>query len=341
MGAEEAAYNAELFGTTLAYEPVVVDSREALLAAAPDLAATSDVLVVHIPDADMLERVVETARAVDTLVLNAGTRTDRLRGRACDTHLFHVMASDAQFIDALVSWMAASTDIGRVSVVRDASGDPTPYWTYAAERLSDAGIEVAEPVPMEAAASDPPPAADALWLDLRGSVQRRALDRMTEVPFPVVCPHLTHATVGRATGPVLWHPALFKYGASEVSDRFAARANQPMHSLAYAHWVAMQVTGDALLQVNGTDTDALRTHLRTGTRFDGRKAAPLTFRPWNQQMRHEMYIVEPEANPSEGAPLTGSVAASVPARMPETVAARRTALDALGRSAEASACSLS
>lgn len=333
MGADEAAYNAELFGNTLTHEQTVVDTSEAAVAAAQKVTATSDVLVTHVPDPDALRAIVDTARANNTLVLNAGARADVLRGEACDPYLFHVIASDAQYADALIAWMVNTAGIGRVAVVRDESAAAPSHGGYAMEQLAAAGVEATDPVPVETAAAQPPAAADALWLDLRGDAQRAALTRLADAPFPILCPHLSREAMGRTTGPVLWHPALFKYGASEVSTRFAERAGQPIDELAYAHWAAMQTVANAILAVNGSDAAPLREHLRTQTRFDGRKAAPLTFRAWNQQMRHELYIVEPSA---EGT----VVGASVPASMPEASTARRTALDTLGHSAETSSCTL-
>ena len=331
MGAEEAAYNADLFGHTITHTQAVVDSSQAAIDAVGEQAAEADAVVAHVPEADALQSIVDVAREADTLVVNASSRDDVLRGTACDAHLFHVMASDAQFVDALVTWMRDSAAIASVAVVHD--GAASDRWAYAEERLADTGIQTNDLLPESEAPAATATDADAIWLDADGDALSSALNALSEFSGPILCPHLSRAAHGRATGPVLWHEALFKYGAKQVTNRFAERTGQAMEGLAYAHWAAMQILSDAMLQTNTTDTAALRSHLRTQTRFDGRKAAPITFRPWNQQARHELYIVEPSGDGS-------SVAGPVPQRMPEAPDARQTALDALGRSAEAAGCSL-
>lgn len=310
MGAEEAAYNASLFGTELSHAAFVADGRSGLSSAAQS-AAEAPCVVAHLPDAPTVAQALEATEASGSLLLNTGTPADGLRGENCNPRLFHVTASHAQRADALVQW-ARSQDIASVTMLTGrADGAPA---ASAEARLTEAGISVTRRTQSPGEVGE-----GAVWVvpDARpDGFTALAGERIVLVPDMIPEAH------GVAHGPVLWHASLYKYGATQVSDRLAKRAQQPMDGAAYANWLAMQIAADAMTQTGSTDPQALRTYLRTRTRFDGRKAAPISFRAWNQQARHELYILTPD----DASPIAGTV----PARMPDAPEARIEALDALG-----------
>lgn len=318
MGAEEAAYNASLFGATLRHEAFVVAST-AEVASAARSAAAAPCIIAHLPDASAVGEALDATADTGTLLFNTGALADDLRGDRCHPRLFHVTASHAQRADALVQW-ASNEGIRSLTLLTGRSDDAVTI--YAEEALQNAGITVS------GITESPQETADgAVWVTPSAppSVYEALQDGRQ-----VLAPHLTPAASGVAYGPVLWHANLFKYGARQVSNRFAQRAEQPMGGTAYANWLAMQIAADALAHTDGTDPDALRAHLRTTTRFDGRKAAPISFRSYNQQARHEMIILGPDAQD----PITGTI----PAQMPDALEAQTAALDALGSAA--GACTL-
>lgn len=318
MGAEEAAYNASLFGTDLTHEAFVVESTADLTSTAQS-AAVAPCIIAHLPDAPAVAQALEATADTGALLFNTGAIADDLRGDGCDPRLFHVTASHAQRADALVQW-ASGEGISSITLLTGQSGDAVA--TYAEAALRNAGITVAGTTESPHETGDGP-----VWVT--PSAQSDVFAVLQDGRL-VLAPHLTPAASGVAHGPVLWHAALFKYGARQVSDRFQRRAEQPMEDTAYVNWLAMQIAADALAQPDPTDPDLLRTHLRTTTRFDGRKAAPISFRSHNQQARHEMIILRPDDD--------DPIAGPIPARMPDALEAQTAALDALGGTA--GACSL-
>lgn len=315
MGAEEAAYNASLFGTELTHEAFVVESI-ADLSSAAQAAAAAPCIIAHLPDAPAVVQALEATANTGALLFNTGAIADDLRGEGCHPRLFHVTASHAQRTDALAQW-ASDEGISSITLLTGRSGDAVV--TYAEAALRNTGITVAGITESPDEAGDgavwvTPSAPPDVFEALRGG-------RL------VLTPHLTPAASGVAHGPALWHAGLFKYGASQVSDRFQRRAEQPMGGTAYANWLAMQMAADALAQTDSTDPGVLRTHLRTTTRFDGRKAAPISFRSHSQQARHEMIILRPDDE--------DPIAGPIPTRMPDALEAQTAALDALGIAAGA------
>lgn len=318
MGAEEAAYNARLFGTELNHEAFVVDSASEIAAAAQS-AAEAPCVVLHLPEASMVERALRATEASGAILLNAGALDDALRKNSCHPRLFHVAASHAQHADALVGWLR-DRERSTVTILTGEQGDPPSV--YAASRLQEADVNVRAMVESPAETGD-----GAVWVT--PTARPGAFDQIDRGRL-ILTPHLVPEAAEIAHGSVLWHDSLYKYGATQVSERFSGQARQPMDGIAYANWLAMQIAADALAQTGSTDPEVLRQHLRTVTRFDGRKAAPISFRPWNQQARHELYIRTP--NPDS------PIADSVPKRMPDAPDAQIQALDALGISE--GACSL-
>jgi ABC-type branched-subunit amino acid transport system substrate-binding protein len=318
MGAEEAAYNASLFGTELSHEAFVVDSASEIASAAQS-AAAAPCIILHLPEASMVDQALEATEASGAILLNAGSIDDALRQDNCHPRLFHVAASHAQHVDALVLWLR-ERESSSITVLTGERGDAPS--AYAASQLEEAGFEIRAVVESPAEVGD-----GAVWVT--PTAQPGAFSQLDPERL-VLAPHVVPEAAEVAHGPVLWHESLFKYGATQVSDRFSKRARQPMDGIAYANWLAMQIAADAMAQTGSTDPEALRQHLRTVTRFDGRKAAPISFRSWNQQARHELYVRTPDPE--------APIEASIPKRMPDAPDAQIQALDALG--VRRGACSL-
>lgn len=77
---------------------------------------------------------------------------------------------------------------------------------------------------------------------------------------------------------VLWHPALGRYGATQLNERFARRFGAGMDEHAWAAWLAVKILSEAWLRARSAEPDALRAYLTSArARFDGHKGAPLYF----------------------------------------------------------------
>lgn len=131
-----------------------------------------------------------------------------------------------------------------------------------------------------------------------------------------------------------WDASLVRYGADTLNQRFRARFRQSMTADAWTAWVAIKMLWEASLRTRATDSAAIGAYLRAeSTQFDGHKGRPLSFRPWDQQLRQPVYVV---ARRSGG--LT-SVIAELPATA--DTESSRDALDRLGTRQAESRCRLS
>jgi hypothetical protein len=95
-----------------------------------------------------------------------------------------------------------------------------------------------------------------------------------------------------------WHPALVRYGASELNERFGKATGRPMTAAAWRAWIAVKALVDAALRPRDPDPCAA---LRLG-RFDGHKGRPLTFDPVTGLLRQPLYVVSSDTVIGELAP---------------------------------------
>jgi hypothetical protein len=94
---------------------------------------------------------------------------------------------------------------------------------------------------------------------------------------------------------VAWHPTLFRFGADTLNRRFKERFGTPMVADAWTAWLATKILWESALRLGSADPHAILQHLtHTTTQFDGHKGLPLSFRPWDHQLRQPLYVIEGE-----------------------------------------------
>jgi ABC-type branched-subunit amino acid transport system substrate-binding protein len=113
--------------------------------------------------------------------------------------------------------------------------------------------------------------------------------------FHVEASNAMYASAQKSSGSqeiLLWHPALTRYGASQLNDRYRARFGEAMTGAAWAAWFAFKVAWETGLRTSGAGAAAIARSLsQENTEFDGHKGAPLSFRIWDHQLRQPMYAV--------------------------------------------------
>lgn len=89
-----------------------------------------------------------------------------------------------------------------------------------------------------------------------------------------------------------WHPALTRYGAGQINERFERATGSPMTEPAWNGWLAIKILFEAAQRVGSTAAADLAAHLAAEhALFDGHKGVQLSFRPHTHQLRQPLYIV--------------------------------------------------
>lgn len=93
-----------------------------------------------------------------------------------------------------------------------------------------------------------------------------------------------------------WHPALVRYGAAQVSERFERAFAAPMTEPAWNGWIAIKIVFEAVQRTGSNRAADVAAHLVSERAlFDGHKGVQLSFRPHTRQLRQPLYIVTDDA----------------------------------------------
>ncbi|MDO9709726.1 ABC transporter substrate-binding protein [Paracraurococcus lichenis] len=302
------------------------DLAEALRAALAE--AMPAAILANLPAADLL-RLADLPEARDLTVLNAAAPEDALRGAECRRNLLHVHPSRAMLADAVMQFAArrrwsklflvlgqTPEDAAWAEALRLAArkfnqrivGEKR-FGTDGADLRDTAAAEM--PVLTQGPDYDMVLVADA-WKDFA-----RFVPYNTWLPRPVA------GSAGLE--PVAWSPAAEQWGATQLQNRFERQAGRPMTGIDWSAWAAMRAVAQAATAAGSAEPARVGAALRApGFSFAGFKGRPLSFRPWDGQLRQPIQLAMP-----------GAVVAVAPL---EGYLHRRTELDTLGPDEPETAC---
>ncbi|RJF80553.1 branched-chain amino acid ABC transporter substrate-binding protein [Oleomonas cavernae] len=280
--------------------------RDAPVAGAPDLAQAiagpGRLIVADVETAD-LEALLALPGADQALVFNARTTDDRLRRDGCRANLFHTMISRAMRADALAQYLVrqdwkrwflvvgpgeadhALADAVRRSAARfGAEIVLEKPWTYeVGHRRTDSGVSNArEEIRPLTRADD----YDVLI------VADEADDFGEYLPYRTVLARPVAGTHGLV--PVAWSRANEQWGATQLQRRFEKQAGRPMTARDYANWLALRAIAEAVTKAGSADAAGVRAALLDpGFAMAAFKGTPVSFRPWDRQMRQPVLLATP------------------------------------------------
>ncbi|THH35897.1 branched-chain amino acid ABC transporter substrate-binding protein [Aliishimia ponticola] len=331
-GAELALRDNQTTGRFLGqtYELTVVEVApdDDLLPAARAALAQSPYLVLDAPTASQLS-IADLAEAQGAILFNASSGDTALRADSCRANLLHTMPSDAMKADALMQFArkkrwenlaliegAAPQDAAWSQALRASAAKfgmslkGEKQWLFDADMRRNAAQEV----PLF---TQDLPKHDLLLISDVANDFARYIAYNTWEPRPVAG--------SEGLMPVAWAPVVEQWGAAQLHSRFHDLAGRDMTPHDYAAWAAIRALGEAVTRTNAGDADTLRAFLLSDAfELAGFKGRPLSFRPWNGQLRQPIPLVTRAALVAQ-APLEGYLHA-------------RTELDTLGLDQPESGC---
>lgn len=244
--------------------------------------------------ADVMAEATQALRGDDVLLFNVSSRSDLLRGAACQPNLLHVMPSHAMLADALGQYLVFK----RWTEVLLLTGplDEDKAWAEAFRRTASRfGLDIdAErdfvlsndprireqnnPVLLTSGAD-----YDAVVvMDTDGEFARNLNYRVRDAR-PIVG--------AEGLAPLAWHWAWERHGAPQLESRFQENAGRPMRDVDWAAWLAVKTVAEAVQRTGQADFAALRDYI-TGPDLvlDGFKGNRLNFRPWDGQLRQPVLL---------------------------------------------------
>lgn len=277
-----------------------------------------------------LTAIADLPEARGKLLFNTGAEDPALRSEACRANVLHTVPSLAMRTDALVQFFVKKRWSDIVMITGPHPKDrayaaamerslakfrvdlaATKNWTFDADMRRNAAQEV--PLFTQDFGD-----YDALVVADETHDFGRYILYNTWEARPV--------TGSEGLTAVAWAPVVEQWGAAQLQSRFQDLAGRAMRPEDYANWAAIRAIGEAVTRTGSGDPATLRAFMLSDDfELAGFKGRPLTFRPWNGQLRQPIPLVHPRALVAS-APLEGFLH-------------QRSELDTLGLDQPESACS--
>jgi ABC transporter substrate binding protein (PQQ-dependent alcohol dehydrogenase system) len=258
-------------------------------------------LIVNLPASELLS-VADALKDQSAVLFNVGATDDRLRGADCRANLLHIAPSRAMLTDALGQFLAFRRWQRIFLVSGPQSGDKL-YADALKRSARKLGLTIVAEKPWEFGAlarskADAPTTAEALVFTRDVNYQvlvvaDEAGDFGDYLSFRTWNPLIVAGTQGLTA--TTWHPTLEAWGASQLHNRFQQSAGRPMRPLDYHTWVALRAIGEAVTRGAKADpADVRRELLDAQFGLAAYKGVPVSFRPWDRQLRQPILVVQPK-----------------------------------------------
>ena len=320
---KEAKFELEAAGAALVLDTVPVASAAAAREAAARAEKGGAAVVLADLPADWL---LAAADAVKLPVMNLGAAEDRLREADCRARLLHLIPSERMRADALAQTLT-SQRWSSVLLLTGPSAQDAQRSAVAQAAIRRYGLKLAAAKPFKLSA-DPRERDlanprlltgnlqyDVVWVVDSDGEFARALPYRTALPRPVV------GDAGLTA--LAWSAQFERFGAPQVSRRFAKATGRAMTAHDWSAWMAGKALVAAASEVPKGPAAALAKALGT-LEFDGSKGVPMSFRAWDGQLRQPMLMTDGQG-----------VVAAAPV---EGVQHPRNSLDTLGADAPEKLC---
>lgn len=258
-------------------------------------------LIVNLPASELLS-VADALKDQSIILFNVGATDDQLRGTDCRANLLHIAPSRAMLTDALAQFLAFRR-WQRIFLVSGPQAGDKLYADALKRSARKLGLTIVAEKPWEFGAlarskADAPTTAEALVFTRDVNYQvlvvaDEAGDFGDYLPYRTWSPLIVAGTQGLTA--TTWHPTLEAWGASQVQNRFQQSAGRPMRPLDYHTWVALRAVGEVVTRGAKTDpADVRRRLLDAQFGLAAYKGVPVSFRPWDRQLRQPILIVQPK-----------------------------------------------
>ncbi len=257
--------------------------------------------VSDLPRADLLA-IARAPESAETLIFNGRVGDDDLRTDLCFPQVFHTALSRAMRADGLVQFLVwkrwtrlfllsgtREGDIAFAEAVRHAAkkfgaevvAEKTYDYSPISRRTDSGHIQVQQQMPV---ATEGGGDYQVLIAADESEVFGEYLPYNTREPRPVAG---THGLVATS-----WHRVQEQWGSTQFQRRFEELAGRWMEERDYGAWLGVRAIGEAVTRVSTAEPADLRAYLRGGDfALGGFKGVGLSFRPWSQQMRQPVLLV--------------------------------------------------
>lgn len=244
--------------------------------------------------ADLLLQLADGVASLPVTIFNVSASEDRLRGADCRANVIHMIPSDRMLTDATLQYLV-SRRWRNILVLQG----PSPEDAAMVEALRQSAanfqgriVDVRPFVP----GNDPRNRdfSNVAVLTAGGNYDV-VFVADADGEFAAQVPYQTNdarPVVGAAgLVPLAWHWAWDRQGAPQLNARFEYYYGRRMGSDDWAAWTAVRAVTQATLRTSSTDyATQLAYILSEAMSLDGVKAASMSVRPWDHQLRQPILL---------------------------------------------------
>lgn len=299
VGVAENATTGSFMGHSYTLEIISVPPETDVLPVAKEALAASPFLILD-ADADTILAIADLPEATNAVIFNVGAGNAALRDASCRRNVLHTAPSVRMRTDALMQFfvtrrwsdlvLVAGEHPGDVVYAEALKGSATKFglliaaektWAFDADMRRNASAEV----PLF---TQDFPDHDALLIADELHDFGRYVMYNTWLPRPIAGSEGMRAEA--------WAPVVEQWGAAQLQSRFQDAAGRPMRPRDWAAWAAIRTLGEAVTRTNSADPTMLYNYI-LGDQFElaGFKGRPLSFRPWNGQLRQPIPLAHDRA----------------------------------------------
>lgn len=291
---KESRLELDSAGASLTIDAVPVrDAASARAAAQKAEKAGAVALLADLP----ADQLLAVADAVKLPVLNLSAAEDRLRQQDCRPRLLHLAPSERQRADALAQTLV-SRRWSQVLLLTGRSPLDAARSAVAQAAIKRYGLKLVASKPFKLSGdprerdlanplllTNPATAGahDVVWVVDSDGEFARSLPYRTAAPRPVV------GDAGLVA--LAWHPQYERFGAPQVSRRFFKSAARPMTAHDWQAWLGAKALAAAVVAAPKGPAAAVQKALLEAE-LDGSKGVPMSFRPWDGQLRQPLLLTD-------------------------------------------------
>lgn len=246
-----------------------------------------------------INQLADLPAAQNKLLFDAASSDDELRGSQCRHHVLHLLPSRSMRTDALAQYLLKKRWREWFLVVGPTAEDRlyAAAIKRAAKRFNmklvaekawdntyDARRSAQSDVPQFTQGED----YDVLVVADEQGLFGEYLDYRTWLPRPVVG---TQGLIATA-----WHRSHEQWGAVQLQNRFREAAGRWMEETDYAAYLAVRAIGEASVRTKSNQVQAIKDYILSDAfALQGYKGKPLSFRPWDGQLRQPILLAAPRS----------------------------------------------
>ncbi len=259
-------------------------------------AAEADLALIN-TGAESLVKIADSDAGKNKLLFDIGSSDDALRNGLCRRNVLHILPNRAMRADALAQYMLKKRWQKWFLVIGQAPGD-----SLYAEAIKRAAKRYGMKIVTEKTwtntfnshrsdQADVPEFTQGVEYDVLVAADETGafgeyLDYHTWSPRPVIG---TQGLIATA-----WHPTHEQWGASQLQNRFKEKTGRWLSETEYAAYIAVRSIGEAAIRAKTNQMLAIRDYLLSPAfALQGYKGAPLSFRPWDGQLRQPVLLAAP------------------------------------------------